>query len=131
MERFHLVSAPPASKNVSFLFVFLSGRLTLCLQKLNRHQNHRAVFGADASSAEARMKGGKSISIVAQTLSGSWGSAQPFGMSPGRERETPAAEQTKTAADDSDVEGVLKAQLKNSTFTAQTNILKSFKGLKC
>lgn len=79
--------SPSAPKNVAVSFsCFSLVNGTFCSQKLNRHQDQGAVFGMDASSAEAQMKGGKSISIVAQTLSGGWGSAQPFGMSPGRER---------------------------------------------
>lgn len=111
----HVLSrlSPPAPKNVAVSFsCFSLVDGTFCSQKLNLHQDQGAVFGMDASSAEAQMKGGKSISIVAQTLSGGWGSAQPFGMSPGR--ETPAAEQTKTPADDSNIEGAFKAKPKTS-----------------
>lgn len=83
-KLFFVSLCPKASKNVH---VFLpSTALYAYRSKTDTKTMKLSLGGVGVGGTKAPMRGGKSISIVAQTLSGSLGSAQPFGMSPGRER---------------------------------------------
>lgn len=85
--------------------MFFPCRLHFCLHELNRHEDQRAVFGREASDVEAEMK--------AENQSASLHKhhpvpAQPFGMSPERERTQQPTKENIGNADDRSAERALK-----------------------